>query len=233
TSSWTYDIGGWGWGNGEAQHYTSRPENARIMDGLLVVEARQEKFEGSYYTSARLKTQGLKSFRYGRIEARLKVPSGAGLWPAFWMLGANFAQGDDVPEDQRWPNVGEIDVMEYIGREPDLIMGTAHGPGYAGSLGITKWNRQEYPIAQDWHTYAIEWEPDLIRWFYDGEQYHTLEPEILAEREWVFDKEFFVILNLAVGGQLPGPIGLDVEFPKQLLVDHVRVWQRTDQAADE
>lgn len=227
-STWTFDIGGWGWGNGEAQYYTDRPENARLHDGLLVIEARQEKFEDSYYTSARLKTQGLREFLYGRIEARMKVPAGKGLWPAFWMLGANHEHGDDVPEERRWPNVGEIDVMEYIGREPDLIMGTAHGPGYAGALGITRWNRQEFAIADDFHTYAVEWEPDKVTWFFDGEPYHTLEPEVLAHRDWVFDHEFFLIVNLAVGGQLPGPVGLDVEFPRQLLVDHVRVWQRTE-----
>lgn len=218
-ANWTFDIGGWGWGNGEAQYYTDRPENARIEDGMLVIEARQEKFEDSYYTSARLKTQGLQNFQYGRIEARVKVPSGKGLWPAFWMLGSDF-------NGNNWPDVGEIDIMEYIGKEPDLIIGTLHGPGYSGALGRSKWNRQTYNIADDFHTYAIEWEPDAIRWYYDGNQYFTVSPEDIGDLEWVFDQPFFIILNLAVGGQLPGPVGLDTEFPAQYYVDYVRVYQR-------
>ena len=133
-ANWTYDLGGWGWGNGEAQYYPDRPENAWVQDGLLVIELRQERFEDSYYTSARLKTQDLREFQYGRIEARIKVPKGAGTWPAFWMLGSGFEQ-DAASEANRWPNVGEIDIMEYVGREPDLVIGTLHGPGYAGAGG--------------------------------------------------------------------------------------------------
>lgn len=219
-ANWTYDLGAGGWGNGEAEFYTSRPENARVENGLLIIEARQEKYEDSYYTSARLKTQGLQSFQYGRIEARLKVPSGAGLWPAFWMLGANF-------DGTNWPDCGEIDIMEYIGREPDLILGTAHGPGYSGALGMSQWNRQEYNIADDFHTYAIEWQADEIRWYYDGDLYFTLTPDDLSGRTWVFDHPFFIILNLAIGGQLAGPIGLDTVFPAQLQVDYVRVFEAT------
>jgi beta-glucanase (GH16 family) len=221
SANWTYDIGAGGWGNGEAQYYTSRPENARIESGMLVIEARQEKYEDSYYTSARLKTQGLQSFQYGRIEARLKVPSGDGLWPAFWMLGADF-------DGSNWPDCGEVDIMEYIGREPDLIMGTLHGPGYSGALGLSQWNRQEYAIADDFHTYAIEWKPGQIDWYYDGEKYHSVTPADLSGRQWVFDHPFFIILNLALGGQLAGPIGLDTVFPAHLYVDYVRVYQAAD-----
>lgn len=219
TANWTYDIGAGGWGNGEAQYYTSRPENAHLENGMLVIEARQEKYEDSYYTSARLKTQGLQSFQYGRIEARLQVPSGKGLWPAFWMLGSTF-------NGSNWPDCGEIDIMEYIGKEPDLIFGTLHGPGYSGALGISQWNRQTYNIADDFHAYAIEWEADEIRWYYDDTLYHTVTRADVGEREWVFDQPFFIILNLALGGQLPGPIGLDTAFPAQYLVDYVRVYQR-------
>ena len=217
--NWTYDIGGWGWGNGELQYYTSRKENARIEDGMLVIEARQEKYEDSYYTSARLLTQGLQEFQYGRIESRIKVPEGKGLWPAFWMLGSNF-------DGSNWPDCGEIDIMEYIGKEPDLVMGTLHGPGYSGALGFSQWNRQTYNIADDFNTYAIEWEPDQIRWFYDGEQYFVVNREDVGERDWPFDQPFFIILNLAVGGLLPGPVGLDTVFPTYLYVDYVRVYQR-------
>ena len=214
TANWTYDIGAGGWGNGEAQYYTSRPENARIENGMLVIEARQEKYEDSYYTSARLKTQGLQSFQYGRIEARIKVPVGDGLWPAFWMLGSSF-------DGTNWPDCGEIDIMEYVGREPDLIIGTLHGPGYSGALGVSQWNRQEYAIADDFHTYTIEWKAGQIDWYYDGEKYHT----DLSGRQWVFDQPFFIILNLALGGTLGGPIGLDTAFPTQYTVDYVRVYQ--------
>lgn len=218
-ANWTYDIGGWGWGNGEGQYYTEQAENARLEDGMLVIEAREEKYEDSYYTSARLKTEGLQNFQYGRIEARLKVPAGKGLWPAFWMLGSDF-------NGSNWPDCGEIDIMEYIGKEPDLIFGTLHGPGYSGALGFTKWNRQPYNIADDFHIYAIEWQPDEIRWFYDGSHYHTVNRTDIGDREWVFDHPFFIILNLAVGGQLPGPVGLDTEFPAQYFVDYVRVYQK-------
>jgi beta-glucanase (GH16 family) len=223
-TNWTYDIGGWGWGNGEAQYYTDREENARVEDGLLVIELRQEQFEGSYYTSARLKTLGLQEFKYGRIEARIKVPEGAGTWPAFWMLGANFDQ--EAPEaENQWPNVGEIDIMEYVGRDPDLVVGTLHGPGYAGAGGLTKWFRQEEPIADDFHVFAVDWDETGIRWFFNDEQYYELGPDDLQGREWVFDKEFFMILNLALGGTLGGNIALDLEYPIQYYIDHVRVYQ--------
>jgi beta-glucanase (GH16 family) len=228
-ANWTYDIGGWGWGNGEAQYYTDRPENARVENGLLVIEARQEKYEDKYHTSARLITQGLQAFQYGRIEARMKVPEGAGLWPAFWMLGNDFSRNPDDPFDSNWPHIGEVDIMEYLGREPDLVMGTAHGPGYSGAGGLGRWNRQDYDIADDFHTYAVEWSENEITWFYDGEPYYTLTPEIVGEREWVFNKEFFLLLNLAVGGQFAGTIGLDTKFPANLYVDYVRVYQQAPQ----
>lgn len=219
--NWTYDIGGWGWGNGEAQYYTSREENARIEEGMLVIEAQQEKYENSYYTSARLKTQGLQEFQYGLIEARIKVPEGQGFWPAFWMLGAGF-DGDN------WPDCGEIDIMEFVGREPDLIIGTLHGPGYSGALGLSQWNRQDFNIPDDFHTYAIEWEEDEIRWYFDGSQYFTVQWEDVGSRDWVGNQPYFIILNLALGGTLGGMIGIDTEFPAQLLVDYVRVYQQLD-----
>ena len=226
TANWTYDIGGWGWGNGEAQYYTDRPENARTQNGLLVIELLQERYEGSYYTSARLKTQGLQEFQYGRMEARIKVPKGSGTWPAFWMLGADFDSESDDPSKQ-WPNIGEIDIMEYVGRDPDLVMGTIHGPGYAGAGGRSKWNRQEFEIADDFHTFAVDWDADGIRWFFDGEMYFEIGPDDLGNREWVFDRPFFFILNLALGGTLGGAVALDLEYPIQYYVDYVRVYQPT------
>jgi beta-glucanase (GH16 family) len=226
-SNWTYDIGGWGWGNGEAQYYTDREENARVRNGLLVIEARFERFEESYYTSARLLTQGLREFQYGRIEARIKPPTGVGTWPAFWMLGADFERDPLDPIQSNWPDIGEIDIMEYVGREPDLVLGTLHGPGYAGAGGLTRWNRRDYIVGDDFHTFAIDWDEDGIRWLYDGEVFYELGPESLGGREWVFDQPFFIILNLALGGTLGGTIALDTEFPQYMHVDYVRVYQRS------
>ena len=223
-NNWTYDIGGWGWGNGEAQYYTDRETNARTQNGLLVIEAHEEEFEGSIYTSARLLSRGLQEFQYGRIEARLKVPEGAGTWPAFWMLGSGFEQ-DAAEQERRWPFVGEIDIMEYTGKEPDLILGTIHGPGYAGAGGKSTWFRQEFDVFEDWHTYAIDWDETGIRWYFDDELYAEVGPDNLGRREWVFDKPFFIILNLALGGTLGGIIDAELEFPVQYYVDYVRVYQ--------
>lgn len=225
-TNWTYDLGGWGWGNGEAQFYTTRPENARVENGLLVISLLQEKYEESYYTSARLKTQGLREFQYGRIEARMKVPRGAGTWPAFWMLGASFGRDEDDPNASNWPDAGEIDVMEHVGRKPQVTYGTIHGPGYAGAGSLGGWNTQDYDIADEFHTYAIEWDETGIEWFYDGEPFYEIGPDDLGGREWVYDQPFFLIVNLALGGTFGGNIALDNEYPLHLYVDHVRVYQR-------
>jgi len=221
TKNWTYDLGGGGWGNGEMQEYTNRSENARVENGLLIIEARKEtnKGGGFRFTSARLKTQGLQEFQYGRFEARIKVPAGAGLWPAFWMLGSNISTVS-------WPDCGEIDIMEYMGKEPDLILGTMHGPGYSGALGLTKWNRQTYNVADDFHTYAIEWEKDQISWFYDGVKYSTYTRADVEPKKWVFDQPFFIILNLAIGGTLGGLVNPKTAFPSQYIVDYVRIYQK-------
>ncbi len=228
-NNWTYDIGGWGWGNGEAQYYTDRPENARVENGLLVIEGREEQYEESFYTSARMLTQGLQEFQYGYIEARIKVPGGKGTWPAFWMLGSNFGREDlEDPALAEWPTVGEIDIMEYTGKEPDLVLGTIHGPGYAGAGGLTTWNRLDFPVEDAFHTFAIDWDEEGIRWFFDGEQYAEKTPDSLFGREWVFDQPFFIILNTALGGTLGGFISPDLQFPVYMYVDHVRVYQRTD-----
>jgi beta-glucanase (GH16 family) len=219
TANWCYDLGAGGWGNGESECYSSRPENARVEDGCLVIEARREKYQGSYYTSARLKTQGLRSFKHGRVEARIKVPAGKGLWPAFWLLGSN------IPE-KGWPDCGEIDVMEYIGKEPDAIFGTIHGPGYSGSLGRSHMLRLSADVADGFHVFAVEWGPGKIDWLCDGAVYASASAQDLDGYEWVFDKDFFIILNLAVGGNWPGPVGLDTAFPARMLVDYVAVYQR-------
>ena len=221
TTNWTYDLGGGGWGNGEMQTYTDTKDNARVDDGLLIITAQKETLDsgGFVFTSARMKTQGLQTFQYGRIEARIKVPPGGGLWPAFWMLGENFPEVG-------WPDCGEIDIMEYVGREPDLIIGTIHGPGYSGAMGLSQWNRQDYDIADDFHTYAIEWDTDQISWFYDGEKYSTYTREDVGIRPWAFDQPFFIILNLAIGGTLGGIVSADTEFPAEYLIDYVRVYEQ-------
>jgi beta-glucanase (GH16 family) len=216
-SSWTFDLGAGGWGNGEAERYTDRSENARVEDGCLVIEARREKLEGSYYTSARLKTQGLRAFKHGRVEARIKVPGGKGMWPAFWLLGADIGAAG-------WPACGEIDVMEYVGKDSSGVHGTIHGPGYSGPLGPTKRLETGLDVSADFHVYAVEWEVGTIRWYFDGAEYSSASPATVAGKDWAFDKEFFVILNLAVGGKWPGPVALDTSFPARMLVDYVRVY---------
>ena len=216
-SSWTFDLGAGGWGNGEFECYTDRPENARVEDGCLVIEARREKYKGSYYTSARLKTQGLRSFEYGRVEARIKLPGGMGIWPAFWLLG------DDIASIG-WPACGEIDVMEHIGKDPPGVYGTMHGPGYSGALGVSKRLDAGVDASADFHVYAVEWGPGSIRWYFDGREYFATSPSDVQGKAWAFDKGFFVILNLAVGGNWPGPVALDTPFPSRMFVDYVRVY---------
>jgi beta-glucanase (GH16 family) len=222
-TKWTFDIGGHGWGNNELQAYTERPENARIEDGMLVIEARKEEFVRRNYTSARLKTQGLHAWTYGRVEARMKLPYGNGIWPAFWMLGANI---DQTP----WPASGEIDIMEHIGREPTRVYGTVHGPGYSGSGGVGHFKTiSEGKWSDDFHVYAVEWEPEEIRWYIDDEQFFKLTPSSVPG-EWVYDHPFFILINLAVGGYWPGVPDDSTVFPQFLLVDYVRVYQRPEMA---
>jgi len=218
---WVAEIGGHGWGNNEYQFYTDRPENVRLENGNLVIEARKEFFIRRQYTSGRIKTQGLLSFTYGRVEARMKLPYGQGIWPAFWMLGDNI---DEVP----WPLSGEIDIMEHVGKEPRRIYGTVHGPGYSGSGGIGHFTTlPEKSLQQEFHTFAIEWDPGEIRWFVDDEEFFKLTSD-QVNNEWVYDHPFFILINLAVGGYWPGYPDESTVFPQFLTVDYVRVYQRTE-----
>jgi beta-glucanase (GH16 family) len=219
-SNWRYETGGSGWGNAEWEYYTNRPENARIENGHLVIEARAEKYDINYYTSARLKTEGLRTFFYGRIEARLKVPDGQGMWPALWMLGSDFKGGN-------WPYCGEIDIMEYVGREPNKIFGTLHGPGYSGFLGKSKANELSYPIAADFHIYAIDWTKDSISWYFDGDKYSTVTRADVGDNDWPFNHPFFLIMNLAVGGSFPGLPDTNISMPRDYLVDYIRYYKIT------
>ncbi len=220
TENWLYDTGAGGWGNNELQNYTDRAENARLEDGMLVIEARQESYKASDYTSARLKTQMRQSWTYGRVEARMKLPTGQGIWSAFWMLG------EDI-NTNGWPDCGEIDIMENIG-EPKTVYGTIHGPGYSGANGIgSSYYSSAASFADDFHTYAIEWEPDQISWYVDDVLYNSISAEDVPGA-WVYDHDFFIILNLAVGGQWPGSPDETTVFPQQLLVDYVRVYRDTE-----
>ena len=219
-TKWGYDIGGSGWGNNELQYYTDRSENARIENGQLVIEARAENFGGKNYTSARLLTKDKWSWTYGRIEARIKIPKGQGIWPAFWMLGANIGAVG-------WPNCGEIDIMENIGSLPSTLYGTLHGPGYSGGGGISgNTILTGAALGDDFHVYAIEWEENRIRWFLDGQQFFTLTPANLPPGSaWVFNQPQFLILNVAVGGNWPGNPNGSTVFPQRMTVDYVRVYK--------
>ena len=228
SSKWAYDLGGGGWGNQELETYTNRNANARIENGNLVITAQRETSTGSDgisrdYTSARLKTQGLFAQAYGRFEARIKIPKGQGIWPAFWMLG------DDFPT-KGWPRCGEIDIMENIGREPATVHGSLHGPSdVARTSDLT--SAFALPAGQnlsdDFHVYAVEWEPAAIRFFLDSDNYATFtRAQWPAGGQWVFDHSFFIILNVAVGGAWPGSPDGTTTFPQQMLVDYVRVSQK-------
>jgi beta-glucanase (GH16 family) len=228
STKWSFDLGGKGWGNNELETYTNRPENVRVQDGSLVINAIKETFTGAdnttrNYTSARLLTKHKFSQTYGRFEARIKIPFGQGIWPAYWMLGDNI---DTV----RWPNCGEIDIMENIGREPSVVHGTFHGPGYSGGKGIgaayTLTGGRKF--SDDFHTFAVEWEPNVIRFYVDGNLYQTRTPaDLPAGTSWVFDHPFFIILNVAVGGGWPGNPDATTVFPQQMRVDYVRVYKRS------
>ncbi len=226
TNSWTCEIGGHGWGNNEHQFYTDRVENvSHTGNGELAIVARQETLPDSQcwygecqYTSARCITKDKFEFQYGRVEARLKLPYGQGIWPAFWMLGANFPEVG-------WPNSGEIDIMEFVGKEPNMLYGTVHGPGYSGGSGIGGNIRLDTPLSDDFHTFAVNWDQRGIIWYVDGERFFSLPRSVVGRREWAFDHDFFMLLNLAVGGNWPGYPDDTTQFPQQYLIDYVRVYQ--------
>jgi beta-glucanase (GH16 family) len=220
---WTYDVGGDGWGNGQLEYNTDRIENVSLDGtGNLRITARKEPYLGNDYTSGRIKTKGLFQQEYGRFEARIKLPSGQGLWPAFWMLGANI---DDVG----WPETGEIDVMEFRGQQTDRIIGSVHGPGYSGpdAIGTVFRLPDDEKFTDDFHVFAVDWDPGQIRFWVDSEVYQTITTAFVGARgEWVFDQPFFLLLNLAVGGGFVGPVGPTTQFPAEMLIDYVRVFER-------
>jgi beta-glucanase (GH16 family) len=214
-SKWTFDLGGGGWGNNELQTYTNDAANVTVEDGSLKITAINN---GGSFTSARIKTQGLFDQAYGRFEARIKMPWGPGIWPAFWMLGSDI---ETVP----WPGCGEIDIMEYRGQQPDIIHGSVHGPGYSGGAAITKsygLNNDRFDV--DYHIFAVEWGIDFIQFFVDDILYQEIKPADLTG-SWVFDHPFFLILNVAVGGNYVGFPTPDTPFPQTMYVDWVRVYE--------
>lgn len=229
-ANWSFEIGTGtnGWGNRELQYYTDRPENVSLDGkGNLVITAIEESFEGSPYTSARIITRDKQEFQYGRIEARLKTPFSQGLWPAFWMLGSDLEPGDAVTDTVPWPRAGEMDIMELRGQEPGKIAGSIHGPGYAAGNAVTEsFELTDGRFDTDFHIFAIEWGADFIDFFVDNRLYSRLNPESIPEgSEWVFDKKYFIILNVAVGGAYVGSPNSNSRFPQTMIVDYVRVYQ--------
>jgi beta-glucanase (GH16 family) len=228
SSKWTYDLGGKGWGNQELESYTNRKENARIEKGNLVITALKESYTGADgltrdYTSARLKTLGLFAQTYGRFEARIKIPAGQGMWPAFWMLGEDISSAG-------WPKCGEIDIMENVGKEPGTVHGSLHGPSTERPTSDLT-SIFSLPVGQnfadDFHLYAVEWDPEIVRFYVDSNLYAAFQSsQWPAGGKWVFDHPFFIILNLAVGGNWPGSPDASTKFPQSMLVDYVRVYTK-------
>jgi beta-glucanase (GH16 family) len=220
-AKWTFDVGGGGWGNHELETYTNNTENVfEDGDGHLVIRAI--KTGGNTYTSGRLKTLGKFDIQYGKIEARIKIPAGQGIWPAFWMLGNDIGKAG-------WPTCGEIDIMENIGKEPGEIHGTIHGPGYSGgnAIGGPFTLPSGARFADDFHVFGIEWLESSIGFFVDRKKYFEVTPGSLPSgKTWVYQHPFFLLLNVAVGGSWPGNPDDASTFPKDMLVDWVRVFQK-------
>ena len=216
---WTYDLGASGWGNAELQEYTDAASNAALDGrGNLAIVAR---YDSGRYTSARLKTQDRYTQRYGRIEARIRLPQGRGIWPAYWMLGADI---DEVG----WPMSGEIDVMENVGHEPSVIHGSVHGPGSSGAYNLTAARSlRQGAWHEGFHVFAAEWAPGSVAFSVDGAEYARFRPaDLPAGGQWVFDHPFFLLLNIAIGGNWPGDPDGSTRFPQTMLVDYVRLYQR-------
>ena len=221
TAKWSYDVGGGGWGNNELEYYTDkRSENARVENGHLIIEARKEDLNGMTYTSARLLTKNKEQWTYGKFEIRAKIPKGRGGWPAIWMLSAN--------SPLVWPDDGELDIMEEVGFNPNVIYGTAHNKRYNGANGTQKGASTSIPDAQDsFHVYSIEWTSSSVKWAVDDLEYFSYSNFNTGPDSWPYYKNFFLILNIAIGGNWGGQQGIDeTTFPQQMLVDYVKVYQR-------
>lgn len=217
---WDHDTGASGWGNGELQRYTGSTANARLDGrGHLQIVARRVRGGSSRgaFTSARLTTRGRFSFRYGTVAMRARLPRGHGLWPAFWMLGDNYSEAG-------WPQCGEIDVMENLGQDPFRAYGTVHGPGSLADEGVGGVVRSGSSLSTGFHRFAVRWAPGSVTFILDGRRYATVERgSYPAGQEWALDRPMFLLLNLAVGGEWPGPPLATTHFPARLVVDWIRV----------
>ena len=215
--SWIHELGGGGWGCGQLQHYTDRPDNAAVnRHGQLVITARREP-DVELVTSARLITKDRVQLRHGRVEARIKVPAGLGMWSAFWMLGTDIGQVG-------WPGCGEIDIMEHVGSDPTAVHGTIHGPGFAGlEHGIGRRFDARTDLTEAFHVYGVDWAPDRITWYLDGHPYSTLSPADTPGGAWPFTHDFYLLLNLAVGGDWPGNHTENPDLPRRMIIDRIRI----------
>lgn len=225
TTRWNFDIGTGenGWGNAQLEYDTDRPVNvSHDGEGNLAITAIEEDYLGSDYTSARINTRNHFEHTRGRFEARIKLPVGQGIWPAFWLLGADFATVG-------WPACGEIDIMEYRGQYPSVVTGAIHGPGYSGGEAMGgAYTLESGSFNDDFHVFAIDWDTSSITWSVDDQVYLTLTPSDLPSGEsWVFNHDFFIILNVAVGGYYVGSPDASTTFPQTMLVDYVRVYGTT------
>lgn len=228
-SVWSYNTGGNGWGNNEKQYYTSRSENIRVQNGMLEIEARKEQYQNNDYTSARIMSKGKKAFAYGKFESRIKFPGGGGTWPAFWMMG----------NSGNWPNCGEIDIIEHVGNMDKRASFALHTLMKNGTRG-NNWSKLQwfdYALSEDFHVYGVEWAQeekdgkDVIRFTIDGVQYAEVWEEQIDNNDyWPFNKPFFIIYNLAIGGNMGGQVDDSIfDTPRIMYVDWVRVWQREEQ----
>ncbi|MBN2619189.1 MAG: family 16 glycosylhydrolase [Spirochaetales bacterium] len=228
-SKWNFIEGAGGYGNNELQYYSGREENARIKNGKLVIEARKEDYKDSPYTSAKLTTQGKGDWTYGRYEIRAKLPEGQGIWPAFWMMPSDYSVYG------QWPSCGEIDIVEVLGHETEKTYGTLHY-GNPHKYTGTSYTLENGSFSSDYHVFALEWLPGEIRWYVDGILYQTQNewfsnPENIDENITYpapFDRDFYLQLNLAVGGNWPGYPDDSTKFPQQLIIDWIRVYQAED-----
>jgi beta-glucanase (GH16 family) len=224
-SSWTAESGDGcpglcGWGNNELEYYMAPPANLFFQDGKMVIEARQETYGGKNYTSARIKTQGKKSFKFGRVDIRAILPKGKGIWPAFWMMPQNSVFGN-------WPQSGEIDILELIGSEASRAHATVHfGPG-PGSTNISRsYNLTGATFSDQFHVFSMEWEQDQMKFYVDDNLYSTVTKADLGANNYPFNEQFYFIINLAVGGNWPGAPDASTFFPQWLIVDYVRIYQK-------
>jgi len=224
-AKWTYQVGGHGWGNNELEYYTDGGHNAQVADGVLSITARHEAMGEREYTSARIATRGRASWLYGFVDVRAKLPRGLGTWPAIWMIPEESVYGG-------WPKSGEIDIMEHVGFDQDVIVGSVHTEAFNHRIGTQKNNTVRVPgVSDDFHNYQLEWRPDGITLAVDGKPYFRYDPKEhvseVSSKEWPFDRPFHLILNVAFGGDWGGAQGVDASvLPQAMAVEYARVYQK-------